>query len=164
VSFAFGDAAQAPFADGSFDVVVSFLSLHYLAWPRAIDEIMRVLTPGGRLLCVDMVASPVRRRELHRLVGGKTAVSVQHLLQPRFAANLRALVRQPAWQAMERRYPLRPLEEYVELAAALGARLEVLTVGAAAKVVAFEAVKGVAPASTVGDVPASTVGADGPAA
>jgi hypothetical protein len=57
---------------------------------------------------------------------------------------------------------LRPLEEYVELAAALGARLEVLTVGAAAKVVAFEAVKRAAPASTVGDVPASTVG-DAPA-
>jgi ubiquinone/menaquinone biosynthesis C-methylase UbiE len=164
VSFAPGDAARTPFADGSFDVVVSFLSLHYLPWPRAIDEIMRVLTSGGRLLCVDMVASPVRRRELHRLVAGKTAVTVQHLLRPRFAAHLRALVRQPAWQAMERRYPLRSLAEYTELAAALGARLEVLTVGAAAKVVAFEAVKRAAPASTAGAAPASTAGADGPAA
>ena len=172
VSFALGDAARAPYADGSFDVVVSFLSLHYLTWPSAIDEIMRVLTPGGRLLCVDMVASPVRRRELHRLVAGKTAVTVQHLLQPRYAAHLRALVRQPAWQAMERRYPLRPLAEYAELAAVLGARLEVLTVGAAAKVVAFEAVKRTVPASTVGDAPtstdgdapASTDGADGPVA
>ena len=164
VSFALGDAAQAPFADGSFDVAVSFLSLHYLAWPRAIDEIMRVLTPGGRLLCVDMVASPVRRRELHRLAAGKAAVTAQHLLQPRFAANLRALVRQPAWRAMERQYPLRPLEEYVELAAALGARLEVLTVGAAAKVVAFEAGKRAAPTAGAGDASASTVGVDDPAA
>jgi hypothetical protein len=42
---------------------------------------------------------------------------------------------------MERRHPLRPLEQYAELAAALDARLEVLTVGRVAKVVAFEAVK-----------------------
>jgi hypothetical protein len=68
-------------------------------------------------------------------------VTVQHIVHPRFAAHLRALVAHPAWQAMERRYPLRPLQEYAELAAALDARLEVLTVGAAAKVVAFEAVK-----------------------
>ncbi len=141
VSFAPGDAARAPFADGSFDVVVSFLSLHYLEWPRTVEEIMRVLAPGGRLLCVDMVASPVRRRELPRLIADRTAVTVQHALHPHFAADLRALVRQPAWQAMERRYPLRPLGQYVELAAALGARLDVLSVGVAAKVVAFEAVK-----------------------
>ena len=141
LSFARGDAARAPFADGSFDVVVSFLSLHYLEWPRAVDEVMRLLAPGGRLLCVDMVSSPVRGRELHRLVAGKTAVTVQHVLHPRFAADLRELVAQPAWQAMERRYPLRPLEQYAELAAALDARLEVLTVGRVAKVVAFEAVK-----------------------
>jgi SAM-dependent methyltransferase len=139
--FARGDAARAPFADGSFDVVVSFLSLHYLEWPRAIDEVLRLLAPGGRLLCVDMVSSPVRSRELHRLVAGRAAVTIQHVLHPRFAAGLRALVRDPAWQALERRYPLRPLEQYTELATALGARLEVLTVGAAAKVVAFEATK-----------------------
>ena len=141
MGFTRGDAARAPFADGSFDVVVSFLSLHYLEWPRATDETMRLLAPGGRLLCVDMVSSPVRGRELHRLVVGKTAVTVQHVLHPRFAANLKELVAQPAWQAMERRYPLRPLEQYAELAAALDVRLEVLTVGRVAKVVAFEAVK-----------------------
>ena len=141
MGFTRGDAARAPFADGSFDVVVSFLSLHYLEWPRATDETMRLLAPGGRLLCVDMVSSPVRGRELHRLVVGKTAVTVQHVLHPRFAANLKELVAQPAWQAMERRHPLRPLEQYAELAAALDARLEVLTVGRVAKVVAFEAVK-----------------------
>jgi ubiquinone/menaquinone biosynthesis C-methylase UbiE len=145
LDFTQGDAARAPFPDGSFDVVVSFLSLHYLAWPQAVDEVMRVLAPEGRFLCVDMVSSPVAGRELARLVAGKTAVLAQHARHPRFAARLHRLVRDPAWLAMEGRYPLRPLDQYVELAAALDARLDVLTVGAGAKVVAFDAAKRVRP-------------------
>ena len=156
--FVRGDAARAPFADGSFDVVVSFLSLHYLEWPRATAEIMRLLAPGGRLLCVDMVSSSVRGRELPRLVAGQAAVLVQHLLHPRFAADLRRLVSRPAWQDMERRYPLRPLDQYVELAATLDTRLEVLTVGRAAKVVAFEAVKRAGPVANAVRPAALTVG------
>ena len=140
------DAAHTPFADGSFTVVVSFLSLHYLDWPQGAAEAMRLLAPGGRFLCVDMVSSRVRAREVHRLVAGRTAVALQHLLHPRFAARLRALVRHPDWQAMEKRYPLRPLDDYVELAATLDARLDVLTVGSCAKIVAFEAVRRADPA------------------
>ncbi|MEV4279165.1 class I SAM-dependent methyltransferase [Actinoplanes xinjiangensis] len=52
------DAARLPFADGSFDTVVSALSLCAIADPRAaIAEMWRVLAPGGRLLLFDHVAS-----------------------------------------------------------------------------------------------------------
>ncbi|MBI3712439.1 MAG: methyltransferase domain-containing protein [Burkholderiales bacterium] len=53
-----GDARQLPFADSSFDVVLSSMALHniYSADERqiAVREIARVLAPGGRVLIVDV--------------------------------------------------------------------------------------------------------------
>jgi SAM-dependent methyltransferase len=47
----FGDAASLPFADGSIDCVVLLEVLEHLEHPRrALEEIARVLKPGGRLL------------------------------------------------------------------------------------------------------------------
>ena len=44
-------AEPLPFADGSFDLVVSSLTLHYLAdWRPALREMRRALRPGGRLV------------------------------------------------------------------------------------------------------------------
>lgn len=42
-------ASALPVADAAFDVVVSRVSLPYTDLPRALDEITRVLRPGGRL-------------------------------------------------------------------------------------------------------------------
>lgn len=43
------DAERLPFADASFDVVYSWGVLHHTPdTPRAIDEVWRVLRPGGR--------------------------------------------------------------------------------------------------------------------
>lgn len=53
-SFLMGDVASMPFGDGSFDVVVSTLSMHHWADPAAgLAEIDRVLRPGGRALVWD---------------------------------------------------------------------------------------------------------------
>ncbi|HEX6974816.1 MAG TPA: class I SAM-dependent methyltransferase [Vicinamibacterales bacterium] len=53
-----GDARKLPFADASFDVVLSSMALHniYNAGERqtALREIARVLAPGGRVLIVDV--------------------------------------------------------------------------------------------------------------
>lgn len=44
------DAAELPFADGAFDLVVAYMTLHDVdRMPRAMAEVARVLEPGGRL-------------------------------------------------------------------------------------------------------------------
>ena len=55
VSFRQGDAQQIPFPDGSLDLVVSTLSLHHWSDPVAVlDEMARVLRPGGSFLIFDL--------------------------------------------------------------------------------------------------------------
>jgi SAM-dependent methyltransferase len=54
-SFLVGDVASLAFPDGSFDLVVSTLSMHHWADPTAgLAEIGRVLRPGGRALVWDL--------------------------------------------------------------------------------------------------------------
>jgi len=53
-SFLVGDVASLPFPDGSFDLVVSTMSMHHWADPTAgLAEIGRVLRPGARALVWD---------------------------------------------------------------------------------------------------------------
>jgi SAM-dependent methyltransferase len=53
--FLAGDVASLPFPDGSFDLVVSTLSMHHWADPTAgLAEIGRVLRRGGRVLIWDL--------------------------------------------------------------------------------------------------------------
>jgi ubiquinone/menaquinone biosynthesis C-methylase UbiE len=55
VAFKKGDAAQIPFPDGSLDLVVSTLSLHHWSDPVGVlDEVARVLRPGGSFLVADL--------------------------------------------------------------------------------------------------------------
>jgi ubiquinone/menaquinone biosynthesis C-methylase UbiE len=55
VSFRRGAAQQIPFPDASLDLVVSTLSLHHWSDPVAVlDEIARVLRPGGCFLIFDL--------------------------------------------------------------------------------------------------------------
>ncbi|GLU35411.1 class I SAM-dependent methyltransferase [Trinickia caryophylli] len=53
-----GAAERLPFADASFDWVLSRFSAHH--WhdvPRALSEVRRVLKPGGRVVFVDVVGA-----------------------------------------------------------------------------------------------------------
>jgi SAM-dependent methyltransferase len=50
VVFAHGDASMLPFRDASFDAVCCFAALNLFAEPfKALDQMTRVLTPGGRI-------------------------------------------------------------------------------------------------------------------
>jgi ubiquinone/menaquinone biosynthesis C-methylase UbiE len=49
------DALALPYADGAFDVVLSFAMLHHVGgWERALAEAIRVIRPGGQLVGYDL--------------------------------------------------------------------------------------------------------------
>ena len=54
-----GDIARLPFADASFDVVVSMTVIHNIPSPerrdQALSELVRVLKPGGRMAIFDLL-------------------------------------------------------------------------------------------------------------
>jgi ubiquinone/menaquinone biosynthesis C-methylase UbiE len=57
VEFEIAAAQSLPFADASFDVVLCTLALHHLpdeSREQAIDEMRRVLKPGGQVLIVEI--------------------------------------------------------------------------------------------------------------
>lgn len=61
VTFLEADAAQLPFPDGSFDVVLcSYAGRGFPSWPAVIAEVFRVLAPGGRFLNLDFARPPSR--------------------------------------------------------------------------------------------------------
>jgi len=50
VAYLLADACDLPFRDGSFDAVCCFAALYLIERPiRAVEEIVRVLAPGGRV-------------------------------------------------------------------------------------------------------------------
>lgn len=69
------DATVLPYADQSFDAVVSFIMLHHVAaWEEALGEVVRVLRSGGMFAGYDLAASASARwlhqvqRERQRMV------------------------------------------------------------------------------------------------
>ncbi|HEX6447245.1 MAG TPA: class I SAM-dependent methyltransferase [Streptosporangiales bacterium] len=75
------DAADLPFADGSFDLVVTTFSVHHWDDPAAaVPELARVLRPGGRLAVydfsdtsLDQLVDAARERGLFDAAGERTA-------------------------------------------------------------------------------------------
>lgn len=53
-----GDACQAPYPDGSFDIVTCRFAFHHLEKPAlAFAEMVRLAAPGGRVVVCDAIAS-----------------------------------------------------------------------------------------------------------
>ncbi|HXT97403.1 MAG TPA: class I SAM-dependent methyltransferase [Polyangia bacterium] len=129
-----------PFADGSFDLVTSFLSFRYLDWDPIMQEIRRLLAPGGHLMIVDMVERALGWRE-----AGQLATSAaKHLLRPlrdrRFVRDVAALTSHPDWKTMLKYNPIRAQHEYQWYLESRfpGRKLEILNVGRRQRLVAFD--------------------------
>ena len=79
VSVETGDARALPWRAGSFDVVVSATALHNIpdaaGRARALEEMVRVLKPGGRLSMFDIFQPWSYRRTLEQLGMVEVAVS-----------------------------------------------------------------------------------------
>ena len=59
VTWQVGDVLPLPFADASFSIVTSRFAFHHLPDPLAVlGEMKRVCTPGGKVMLVDLTASP----------------------------------------------------------------------------------------------------------
>ena len=71
VSIETADMRSLPFADATFDLVVSSLAIHNIRSnadrKRAINEAFRVLKPGGRVVIADIRATAVYADALRRL-------------------------------------------------------------------------------------------------
>ncbi len=76
-----GDMRALPFADGSYDLVVSSIAIHNIRGnagrKQAIGEAFRVLRPGGRLVIADIRATAVYADALRAL--GATNVGRRRL-------------------------------------------------------------------------------------
>jgi SAM-dependent methyltransferase len=65
------DMRAVPFADSTFDLVVSSLTIHNIEGhqgrDQAVDEAVRVLKPGGRLLIADLIWTRAYAKRLREL-------------------------------------------------------------------------------------------------
>jgi ubiquinone/menaquinone biosynthesis C-methylase UbiE len=111
LSFKKIDGPQLPFADNSFDVVMSVLSFRYLDWDPITHEILRVLKPGGQFIVIDMVAAPVKPKEILGFVKAKIYFYVQKFFQRRYWQALRKMVADQRWQTMLKYNPMRSEHE-----------------------------------------------------
>lgn len=140
ISFQQIDGPTLPFPDNHFDVATSLLSFRYLDWDPLMEELKRVIRPGGKLLVIDMVTAPVRISEFPQLLKHKLALYRQQKSHPDYYAALRKLVSHPEWKRMLKYNPIRSEHEmkwYLE-SRFPGAMAERINIGWNARVLAFD--------------------------
>jgi SAM-dependent methyltransferase len=68
MSWIVGDVLPLPFPDNSFSVVITRYSFHHFLEPRLVlEEMIRVCTPGGRVLVADVAIAPEKAEAYDRL-------------------------------------------------------------------------------------------------
>jgi ubiquinone/menaquinone biosynthesis C-methylase UbiE len=129
-----------PLEDHSVDVVVSLLSFRYLDWDPLMDELRRVLKPGGKILIVDMITVPVKWHEYPKLLRSKWQYYLQRIGNRSFHRDLSRLVTHPDWKTMLEYNPIRAEHEmkwYLE-SRFPGRKAEKINVGWNSGILAFD--------------------------
>lgn len=86
VNVARADVTALPFEGGTFDMVVSYLMLHHVVdWRSALDDITRVLKPGGALVGYDLCDTRLARL-VHKVDGSPHCMVGADELAEGFAA------------------------------------------------------------------------------
>jgi ubiquinone/menaquinone biosynthesis C-methylase UbiE len=131
---------KIPVADKSIDVVISLLSFRYLDWDPLMDEIKRVLKPGGKILIIDMVTVPVKWHEYPELLQSKFKQYIQRKTKADFYKRLTRLVTDESWKEMLKYNPIRAEHEmkwYLE-SRFPGKKVEKINVGWNSSILAFD--------------------------
>jgi ubiquinone/menaquinone biosynthesis C-methylase UbiE len=131
---------KLPLEDHSIDVFMSMLSFRYLDWDPLMDEVKRVLKPGGKVMILDMVTVPAKWHEFPKLLKSKMMMYTQRFTQPEFSRNLKTLVNHPAWKEMLKHNPIRAEHEmkwYLE-SRFPGRKTEKINVGWNSCILAFD--------------------------
>jgi ubiquinone/menaquinone biosynthesis C-methylase UbiE len=127
-------------ADRSIDLIVSLHSFRYLDWDPMMNELRRVLAPGGRMLIIDEVTTPLLLSDVPRAIRSRLR---QVIRMRRFPESLRAqrvLTRDPRWANMLKYNPVRlerELRLYLESRFPSG-KLDVLSIDGSYRTLAFD--------------------------
>jgi ubiquinone/menaquinone biosynthesis C-methylase UbiE len=97
VSFVTGSATQLPFATAAFDIVSTNKTMHHVPeWWLALDEIKRVVAPGGHVVFADLnvpgALAPLLRPAFGRVAGVFTRRDLD-----RCFSGLRNMHRRAGW-------------------------------------------------------------------
>jgi ubiquinone/menaquinone biosynthesis C-methylase UbiE len=98
IQFALASAMSLSYPDNQFDVVLSSLALHHTTVSHSLDEMVRVLKPGGHMAIADMGAPPAWRSppiswlmlllaRAYKLTGNPTAKSDAEAFQQTYTAE-----------------------------------------------------------------------------
>lgn len=112
VDFRLGNASQMPFAKDTFDFIVCRAAFKNFSEPaRAIQEMHRVLVPGGKALIIDLrrdaspagIEAEIQRMQLNAINGFMTKWTFQNfLLKSAYTqSEIRALVAQTAFHTCD---------------------------------------------------------------
>ena len=129
-----------PIENQSIDLIISLLSFRYLDWDPLMEEIKRVLKPGGKIIIVDMVTVPVKLVEYPLLIKSKAKQYLQRFTNRTFYHKLKQLVENVAWKEMVKHNPIRAEHEmkwYLE-SRFPGKKVEKINVGWSSCVLAFD--------------------------
>jgi ubiquinone/menaquinone biosynthesis C-methylase UbiE len=97
VSFVTASATQLPFAAAGFDIVSSNKTMHHVPeWWLALDEIKRVVAPGGYVVFADLNVPAALARLLRFTVGHSAGVFTRRDLDRAFS-GLRDVHRSTRW-------------------------------------------------------------------